>query len=297
MKAIIGIFLTLFLPALAQAIVSAGTFSKIYDPSVGERQHWYINDHTIIKGPDGLWHMFGITHTEPADPLDEKSFAHATSKNLRSPQWAKQPFALTADPKQGEWHLWAPHIILNQGTYYMFYCAGGPDGSQYKISLAFSKDLWHWERYAGNPLFIDGFDARDPFVTKIDGQWVMYYTANSAPTGGNHIVAYRTSTDLLHWSKRSIALTHPKTGTWGGPTESPFVVFRNGHYYLFNGPVVGYSGTAVYESEDPFNFDVGRQIGLINSHAAEVIQEENSWFITHAGWGQGGLFLAPLNWE
>ena len=39
-----------------------GEFSKIYDPSGGEKQRWYINDHTFIWAKDGKWHLFGITH-------------------------------------------------------------------------------------------------------------------------------------------------------------------------------------------------------------------------------------------
>ena len=63
--------------------MSAGEFVPIYDPSVGEDEPWYINDHTFVRGPDGTWHMFGITHAEPADPLDERHFAHATAPALR----------------------------------------------------------------------------------------------------------------------------------------------------------------------------------------------------------------------
>ncbi|GEM_PF-5477242 len=56
--------------------VRIGSFQKIYDPSVGEENGWYINDHTLIHGRDG-WHMFGITHAEPCDPLNEVLCAHA----------------------------------------------------------------------------------------------------------------------------------------------------------------------------------------------------------------------------
>ena len=41
--------------------VAAGEFKKIYDPSVNEKEPWYINDHCFIRGRDGIWHMFGIT--------------------------------------------------------------------------------------------------------------------------------------------------------------------------------------------------------------------------------------------
>lgn len=273
--------------------VGAGEFVNIYDPSVGEPVPWYINDHTIVQGPDGTWHMFGITHAEPAEPLDEKHLAHATAPTLQGP-WTKQPFALDADPFYGETHLWAPHVIEVDGLFYMFYAGGGPDNSQYAINLATSPDLETWTRRAEGPLFRDGYDARDPFVIRIGDEWVMYYTATSEPAGGNHTVMYRTSADLVTWSERQTAFTDPEVGTWGGGTESPFVVERDGSWYLFIGPRGGYVGTDVFRSDDPFDFEDAELVGHFPSHAAEVVRDGDDWFVTSAGWGEGGLHLAPL---
>jgi hypothetical protein len=279
--------------------VAAGPFTKIYDPSVGESGPWYINDHTFVRADDGTWHLFGITHEEPADPEDEDNFAHATAPSLRGP-WTKQPFALSVDPGYfNETHLWAPHVIKHQGTYYMFYNGGGDDPTRYAISLATSKDLFHWTRRAQGPLFRDGFAARDPYVTRIGNRWVMFYTANGDPAGGNHVVAYRTSDDLLNWSERQIAYTDPARGTGGGPTESPFVVRHGAYWYLFIGPRPGYVGTDVFRSTDPLRFRIEDQIGHVDSHAAEVIFDADSdaWYASAAGWGQGGVYLAPLEWR
>lgn len=277
--------------------VSAGAFTKIYDPSVGEPQPWYINDHTIVRGPDGTWHLFGITHQEPATPDQEINFAHATAPSLHGP-WTKQPFALTVDPSYGETHLWAPYVMQVNGLWYMFYAGGGPDHTQAEISLATSPDLWQWTRYGNDPLFRDGYDARDPFVLRVGSQWVMYYTATSDQAGGNHVVAYRTSTDLLNWSSREFAFVDPSVGTSGGGTESPYIVRHDGTYYLFIGPRGGYVGTDVFASKDPFHFDVASKAGHIASHALEVVQDtDGSWWVTSAGWGQGGVYLAPLYWS
>lgn len=274
--------------------VGSGQFTRVYDPSVGESEAWYVNDHTFARDRDGTWHLFGITHAEPANPGDEDHLAHATAPALTGP-WTKQPFALDVDPAYGETHLWAPYVITVGDTYYMFY-AGGPDGSRAGINLATSTDMFHWTRHPGGTLFFDGFDARDPYVTRIGEQWVMYYTANSAPTGGNHIVAYRTSTDLVHWGERQVAFTDPSSGTFGGPTESPFVQRRGDDWYLFIGPRGGYVGTDVFRSSDPFAFSPDQQVGHVDSHAAEVVADGENWYVSHAGWGQGGVYLAPLNW-
>jgi len=275
LPALTALILTLTIPALAD-IVSVGDFTRIYDPSAGMDKKWYINDHCF----------------------DEDNLAHATAKTLTQPQWQKQPFALTIDPAFEEEHLWAPHIILHKDTYYMYYCAGDKDHSKYKIHLATSKDLWTWTRHRENPMIVDGYDARDPFVLTLGKKWVMYYTATTEPKGGNHIVASQTSSDLIHWSNKKTVFTDPSKGTYGGPTESPFVVRRGRYYYLFIGPRGGYVGTDIYRSTDPFEWTPADKVAHFNSHAAEVVRDEHGkWFVTHCGWGKGGVHIAPLTWN
>ena len=291
------LIMVIFAPCFAVDQVRAGFF-QIYDPSVGEKEKWYINDHCFIYGQDGTWHLFGITHPKPAKPMDEDNFAHATAEKLTQFPWEKKPFALTADPNCGEEHLWAPYVIFNNGIYYMYYCAGGKDPAKYKIHLATSKDLYKWTRHPENPMVVDGFDARDPYVLRVGEQWVMYYTATSEPTGGNHIVACQTSSDLIHWSGRRTVFCDPSTGTSGGPTESPTVVRRGQDYYLFIGPRGGYVGTSVYRSKDPFKWDIKSEVGHIQSHAAEVVRDvDGKWYVSHCGWRQDGVYLAPLYWN
>jgi len=297
---LVGTVCSLAQEAAPKTLVEAGEFKKIYDPSVGEKETWYINDHCFIRGKDGTWHMFGITREEPAKPMEEIHFAHATAKSLLQSPWEKQPFALTVVPAQpwNEVHLWAPYVIEHQGGYHMFYCAGDKDHAKYKIHLATSPDLKTWTRSPKNPMVVDGFDARDPFVMRVKDRWVMYYTANSEPKGGNHLVAYTTSADLLTWSQRGVAYLDPAQGTYGGPCESPFVVKRGNSWYLFVGPRPDYDGTDVFVSQDPFHWDIKDKVGHINAHAAEVIQDaDGKWYVSRAGWGRGGLYLAPLIWK
>lgn len=281
-------------------LVSSGEFKRIYDPSVGEKSPWYINDHCLIRARDGKWHLFGITREEPAKPMEEISFAHATADSLTQSPWVKQPAALTV-AREAPWrevHLWAPHVIFHNDLYYMFYCAGGSNNVSYRIHLATSPDLKTWTRSPKSPLVVDGYDARDPYVLRVKDQWVMYYTATSKPQGGNHIVAYVTSPDLVTWTNRGVAFTDPAIGTWGGPTESPFVVARNGSYYLFIGPRDNYDSTHVFMSKDPFHWRIENKVGDIPAHAAEVIQDaDGKWYVSRAGWGKGGVYLAPLTWK
>ena len=281
-------------------LVACGEFVNIYDPSVKEDNPWYINDHCFIQGDDHTWHLFGITHAEPANPLNEINFAHATARTLLQQPWDKQPYALSVARKSPwhEAHLWAPHVIRHEGTYYMYYCAGDRDHTKYKIHLVTSPDLKTWTRHPKNPMVVDGFDARDPFILRVKDKWVMYYTANSNPDRGNHIVACVTSKDLLTWGNRSVVFTDPTTGTYGGPTESPFVVQRGDQFYLFMGPRQGYDGTSVFVSDDPFHWETDSRVGHFRAHAAEIVRDnKGNWYISRCGWGRGGVFLAPLIWK
>jgi hypothetical protein len=107
-----------------------------------------------------------------------------------------------------------------------------------------------------------------------------------------------TSEDLIHWTEKQVVFTHTKTGTYGGPTESPFVVFNEGKYYLFVCTNQPYDNTAVYESDTPYHWNIGNKVGDIPAHCAEVIHDSGQqWYISRAGWGRGGLYLAKLNWK
>jgi len=282
------------------SLVEAGSFVHVYDPSVGAKENWYINDHCFVRGADGLWHLFGITHQEPAAPMEERVFAHATAKTLLQQSWDKQAPAMAYAPEApwNEEHLWAPHVTYADGTYLMFYCAGARDHSKYKIHLATSDDLKSWTRHPKNPVVVDGFDARDPFLMKDASKWLLYYTANSNPTGGQHVVKCVISTNLVEWGGAKTVYTDPSQGTYGGPTESPFVVRRGPNYYLFVGPRPDYDGTDVFLSKDPFHWKIDDKVGHIPAHAAEVVRDEGGkWFVSRCGWGKGGVYLAPLKWH
>jgi beta-fructofuranosidase len=283
----------------------AGEFTRVYDPSVGEGGRWYINDHCVIRDVTGTWHMFGITHGEPANPLDEDFFAHATSPELMQVPWTKQPAVVPVNEEAGQTHVWAPHVVLRDGVYYMFYCGGSPDHDAYRIDLQTSTDLFHWNWYDGNPLFTDIGDARDPMVFgPLDGKYLMYYTRPSDLDGQWSSVAIRESEDLVHWSKPQLALAAHERNRWGRSTESPFI-FRYGEgdeaaYYLSaTGLGGGYHSTPVWRSLNPRRFDPDHVMTRISAHAPEWISTGGPApsHVTNCGWGEGGFHIAPVEWE
>ncbi|GGP81600.1 hypothetical protein GCM10010215_03560 [Streptomyces virginiae] len=276
--------------------VGAGPFAYVHDPSTAAGPR-YLNDHTLIKA-GGRWHLFGIVGNsaprgESPDSSAETSFAHASAPSPHGP-WTTHPDALTVDPSYfGEEHLWAPHVVEADGRFWMFYAAGGARGAA--INLATSTDLFTWTREPSGPLF-RGLAARDPMVLRVGGEWVMYYT-ELAGAGGHHVVAHRRSADLLRWSGAGVAFTDASTDTTVSVTESPYVVERDGWYYLFVGPRGGYEGTDVLASRDPFRFDLAGYAGHVPGHAVEVVADGEGWYATAAGWFRHGLYVAPLHWR
>lgn len=280
----------------AVCVPLAQDFERIFNPSRGRAWFWYVNDHSIVRGPDGRWHLFGITHREPLRPHHERQFVHASSATLTAPDWTRHEPALEADQPGGETLLWAPHVFEHEGLFYMLYCAGGEDPAAFQMKLATSSNLTTWKRHP-TVLFSDGYEARDPFVMRVGGRWVLYYTATSEPDEGHHVVAYRTSEDLLTWSARKIAYRDPEVGKGAGGTESPFVVARDEGYYLFIGPRNGYVSTEVFFSHDPLHFE-GPPLVELGAHAAEVVRDlDGAEYLSHAGWFQRGVYLAPLRWS
>lgn len=282
--------------------VGAAATRHVHDPSRSGEPPAYLNDHTLVRAADGTWHLFGIvgTRARPGESPDsgrEHAFAHATAPHPTGP-WTRHDDALVLDPGyHSERHLWAPHVVAVDGRYLMFFTGGGTDadgGSA--ISLATSTDLFTWTRDPGGPLF-RGPAARDPMLLRVADRWFLYYT-DVARRGGAHVVAYRTSTDLRRWSAPATAFVDATTEVENvSVTESPYVVERDGWFYLFVGPRNGYVGTDVLRSTDPSSFSLDGWVGHLPLHAAEVVRHDDEWWATGAGWFQRGLHVAPLEWR
>jgi hypothetical protein len=267
---------------------------------------YYVNDHTFVRGPDGAWHLFGIFHHEPIGDDSEFELIHAVAPEPDPARWdagafepAAPPYtvALQSDGTVGETHLWAPHVIAAEGRYFMIYQGGGP-ADRASMRLAESDDLYRWVRTGSVPLFEDICVARDPMVVRRDNAWVLYYTRCDSTARRVSGVAYRVSKNLVDWSEPHMVLTLEGTPPMAnsGFTESPFVFERNGYYYLSVTPYpVAWDATFVYRSPAPFAFPSVPYTRL-RAHAAEWVSSADgaSMFVSHAGPGQSGVWLAPV---
>jgi arabinan endo-1,5-alpha-L-arabinosidase len=279
---------------------------------------WHVNDHTFVRDREGRWRMFGIVAANPPRPKPTPaegarkgpSFGHAASDRLTSGWSFREDRPFHEKHKEGS-VLWAPHVVWDGSRYHMFYTSGG-DPSAFVISHRTSPDLSQWSK--AQEVFTDGWQGRDPMVLRLPtNEWAIYYTATEDPTRASpHVVAVRTSSDLERWSERKIVFTDPHVGKGYGPTESPFVVARDGWYYLFIGPRPydapgpgrpnwehpGYVGSDVFKSRSFDRFTDADFVGHLAVHAAEVVQDvDGRWYVSSAGIRQGGLYLSRLFWD
>ena len=89
----------------------------------------------------------------------------------------------------------------------MFYNAGGRDDTHPKgerIGIALSKDMLHWKRYDGNPVFAhdsDGTITGDAQIVRMNDVFVMFYFSAYNPTRKyNAYNTFAASYDLVHWT-------------------------------------------------------------------------------------------------
>lgn len=275
---------------------------------------WVPNDHTFVKGEDGLWHIFGITHPlAECDALvdcihdGENGSFHSVSsaKNfkatLKENHYSDLPKVLTPKDRPGEALAnHAPYIIKKDGLYQMVY-------GHSPIRLAVSSDLYTWEPkgnlFSGintlKDLKVLFGDARDPNLLFHDGTYYIVYCSTKS-------VNMRTSKDFVNWSE---PITILKTQTFD--PESPSLIFYKGSFYLFvcswNGvwdqkEVVGayQHKTYVLNSKNPMDFgiDTEKQITTLNGHAPEVFQDEaGQWYISSVEWPYRGVSVDKLEWE
>lgn len=295
-----------------------GPFLRVYQPAEAvypgpDSEHfhsgrsyaeWVPNDHAIVKGPDGRWHLLGITHPKPDDfqpPRYNPATVHEAEwllfhavappgklkEQLQEGAWRDAAKVLAPGDRPGEpREIYAPFVVRKDDVFQMVY---GPTS----MRLATSTDLYDW-RPAGS-LFSERGGARDPSVFLHDGRYVMIYIAD------NSIFA-RRSRDLQHWDDepREILRIPP-----GRAPESPSIVEHAGQFYLFycvydsadeiNG-AYDYR-TYVYRSPNPLDFQRAPCVAELKAHAPEIFQDEDGdWFITSVEWPQRGVSIAPLAW-
>ncbi|MFO7612506.1 MAG: family 43 glycosylhydrolase [Clostridia bacterium] len=290
-------------------------FQAVYEP-----EGRYVNDHCFVMNGDTM-HLFYIDGEIGKGCYDignETIIGHASSRDLM--HWKQHPPALVYDQslqheKRG---IFAPYVAKKEGMFHMFYSSHNMEKAQF-ICLAFSEDLFNWERSVGNPVLVPDkrqflwdesipCSCRDPHIHReeIDGIYYMYWVADMRSEDEHSCIAVAVSSDLKRFRRQKpvIVKRHSFDEAYTMKTESPCLIARHGLYYLFyrHG-----DGTKYCISDKPDDFK-GRQSYLLGpSHAGEIFEFKGSWYISscsrepndlgHITDRTKGLYLARLSFE
>jgi beta-xylosidase len=123
-------------------------------------------------------------------------------------------------------YLWAPHMVLDNEKYYLYYSVGPQDPTPSRIGVAICKTAMGPCSDSGKPLLTggNGFEAIDPmvFTDPKSGKTYMYAGGSNGAT----LRVFELAPDHVSIS-REVKIDQPP-----GFTEGAWMHFRNGIYYL-----------------------------------------------------------------
>jgi hypothetical protein len=203
----------------------------------------------------------------------------------------------------------APYVLQDKDKYLLVYSGGPIDSSDHirQICLAFSTDGINFVRNRNSKNFsriaVGPNHSADAHLVKYNGEYLLYIGAqNFENKDSKAAVTLRKSKNLTSWSKYNVVHSGGISGNHSHSSQSPFILFLDGFFYLF---VQGWSGanrTAVYRSSSPEYF--GRKdeklITVLNASAAEIFYYKNKWYISSLIVEDGsysGVKIAPIKWK
>ncbi|MCK4750535.1 MAG: family 43 glycosylhydrolase [Bacteroidales bacterium] len=276
------------------------------DPDLGE----YTSpkqqpvDFGVWQAVDGTWQLWScIRHTECGGMT--RLFHRWEGKNLTDPDWKPMGIAMEADTTLGETKggLQAPHVIKVEDTFYMFY------GDWVNICLAKSKDGKNFTRVLndkGTPALFTGplYNTRDPMVLEYNGLFYYYSMGSVKDTEPHSAIFCHTSADLENWSEPMMVSAggNPvgKSRWFGGDAECPFIVNKDGQFYLFRNQMYGEDNlNTQYCSPNLLDFGVDDDkylIGEMSVAAPEIIFHEGEYYMASLLPSLKGIRIAKLKW-
>ncbi len=276
------------------------------DPDLGDytSEKQQPVDFGIWQAADGTWQIWScIRHTKCGGHT--RLFYRWEGKMLTDTDWKPMGIAMEADPSLGEalGGLQAPHVFKKDGVYFMVY------GDWNRICLAKSKDGKTFQRVLneqGQPDLFSGPypQARDAMVLKVGELFYCYYMGHEKDAKYESAIFCRTSHNLKQWSEAMIVSAGGVAATqcnwFGGDAECPFVVQKDGLFYMFRNQLYGVpSLNTQYACPNPLNFGVGHdhfRIGTLPVAAPEIVLHEGQYYIAALMPTLKGIRIAKLKW-
>jgi beta-fructofuranosidase len=191
--------------------LAGGMAEELTDPA--RPRYHFLPERNWLNDPNGLiqfqgeYHLF-FQHNPSGASWANMSWGHARSKDLV--HWERLPVAMAPDQDYDRTGVFSGVMVEDRGEAAALYT--GVSGLAYQtevLCLATTRDMEHFEKFAGNPLLtppagLDLIGFRDPFVFRDGQEWKMVIGAGIRGKGGA-ILLYR-SDDLRRWDYLGPAL-------------------------------------------------------------------------------------------
>jgi len=187
-----------------------------------------VHDPTMVRRPDGRYFVFSTNDgIQIRTSTDRIHFSFAGRVFPNGVSWAA-PYA----PNTRE--LWAPDISYHNGQYWLYYSASTFGSNVSAIGLATSPTAepgtWTDRGMVYSSSRSSDYNAIDPnlFVDPATGRW--WLTFGSFWTGIKMIEIDPATGKQAPWNTTRYSLAQRPSST---AIEAPYIVYRNGYYYLF----------------------------------------------------------------
>ncbi|OGU10462.1 MAG: hypothetical protein A2W29_04530 [Gemmatimonadetes bacterium RBG_16_66_8] len=247
-------------PPLDPIGICSSTFNGAQDTT-----NLLAKDFAFLNAGD-TWHIFYTRQYQTSNYTDRtntRRIGHAISTAQHLNTWTVVSDTAIQVREGKIWdnlHVWAPSIVLQGITYYMFYTGVQLDTLQnpplieseiQRIGIATSEDLTHWTQDA-EPVFFNkktswafrdssqhgdaGWQFRDPFVMadpENPGHWLMYFVTVDSMLNQYVVGVARTpGTDLRTWQDVWPLRRTAATFMDADRDESPHAFLHHGNWWL-----------------------------------------------------------------
>lgn len=165
-----------------------------------------------LNDPNGLVYFAGYYHVFYQHCPDYETFGHQPmywghARTRDFLHWEELPVALCPDTPYDCEGCWSGTAIVKDDRLYLFYASihtpEGADRRNEAVSVAWSEDGIHFEKYAGNPVIAHypadgGPDFRDPAIACIDGKYYIVMATGNPKTETARLLLYE-SENLFDW--------------------------------------------------------------------------------------------------
>lgn len=167
----------------------------------------WVNDPNGLVYYKGYYHVFYQHAPDYEIPWQEAMhWGHTRTKDFL--EWEELPVALYPDKEYDNNGCYSGTAIVKDGILYLFYASIHGKEKIQTVSVAYSSDGIHFEKYEKNPVINSypadgGPDFRDPAVAYIDGKYYCVMATGHPETQKARLVLYE-SENLFEWNYKGI---------------------------------------------------------------------------------------------